>query len=285
MFNIKKQKKMKKEKNKLKKKEGEIQKKVKKKCSYNFKCTNICCQKNFYFKRMSILWKSIKFNYIFWTTSLISVALIAFYTNTNESIRSKIASSIISFILAMYFGYTVHSLSHTHDACLLYNDSNSPTIKYLKSKPKIHRAIINFFTYTFDFHDKIHHDSKINKKPINILIETIINFIVEGGLLILFTTYFKFSVNIKSYTFKFNRAILFLWAMLYATVHNINYNILPPIQHVNHHKEYNTNFGIDTLDILFDTKYDIENIEIFNHGAINIAIITFFILYFKIYLT
>ena len=178
MSNLKKQKKMKKEKNVLKKKEGEIQKKVKKESTCNFKCTNICCQQNFYFKRMEILWKSIKLNYIFWTTSLISVALIAFYTNTNESIRSKIASSIISFILAMYFGYTVHSLSHTHDACLLYNDSDSPPIKYLKSKPRINKFIINLFTYTFDFHDKIHHDSKINKKPINVIIQTIISIIL-----------------------------------------------------------------------------------------------------------
>ena len=260
-------------------------KKDKKKQKFKFKCKNICCQKNYYFKRIQIVYKSIKLNYIFWITALISIGLIAFYTNQKEPIYSSIISGIISFICAMCFGYTIHSLSHTNDACLLYKDSKFSIIKYFKSKPWINKLIINFFTYTVDFHDKIHHDSTINKQPINIIIETITNFFMEGGFLILFTTYTNFNINLNSYTFRFNRAILFLWAMLYATVHNINYNIKSPIQHINHHKEYNTNFGIDTLDILFDTKYDIENIEIFNHAAINMAIITCFILYFKIMLT
>ena len=179
----------------------------------------------------------------------------------------------------MYCGYNIHSLSHTHDACMAYDN------KFSKTHPRLNKAIVTFLTYTFDFHDKIHHDSSINKEPLNIIIETFLNFMVEGGFLLLFTRIIEFNMSFNSYNFKFNRAILFLWAMLYATSHNINYNLNSPIQHMNHHKEYNTNFGIDTLDILFDTKYDIENIEVFNHGAINIAIITFFILYFKIYLT
>ena len=272
---------------KEKKKRKKKYKKQQTKCGSNceFKCKNVCCQKNFYFKRIALVYKSIKLNYIFWITALFSIVIISFYTNEKQTFRSRITSGIISFICAMYFGYSIHSLSHTNNACLLYNDNNSSIIKYFKSIPKVNKAIINFFTYTFDFHDKIHHDSTINKQPINIIIETIINFLIEGGLLILFTTYVNININLNSYTFRFNRAILFLWAMLYATVHNINYNIKSPIQHVNHHKEYNTNFGIDTLDILFDTKYDIENIEIFNHGAINIAVITFLILYFKIMLT
>jgi hypothetical protein len=254
-------------------------KKIKKTNNLTFKCTNICCQKNFYLKRIKLVYKSIKLNYIFWITSLLSVIIISFYTNSTESLRSKIASGIITFILSMYFGYNIHSLSHTHDACMAYNN------KLLKTHPRINKAIVGFLTYTFDFHDKIHHDSSINKQPLNIIIESFLNFMVEGGFILLFTTFIEFNMSFNSYNFKFNRAILFLWAMLYATSHNINYNLSPPIQHTNHHKEYNTNFGIDTLDILFDTKYDIENIEIFNHGAINIIIITFFILYFKIMLT
>lgn len=245
-----------------------------------FKCTNICCQKNFYIKRIWLVLKSIKLNYIFWITALFSVIIISFNTNNNEPISSKIISGIITLILSMYTGYTIHSLSHTHDACMLYNN------KYAKTHPKLNKAINKFLTYTFDFHDKIHHDSSINKQPLNIIIEFIQNFIFEGGLLLLlFTTFIDFKISFNSYNFKFNNSIIFFWALLYSTVHNINYNLSPPIQHENHHKEYNTNFGIDTLDILFDTKYDIENIEIFNHCAINIIIITFFILYFKILLT
>ena len=33
--------------------------------------------------------------------------------------------------------------------------------------------------------------------------------------------------------------------------------------------DYYTNYGIDTIDILFNTKY-IKGVEVFNHGTINI---------------
>jgi len=269
-----------KEQNVKKKKKCKKQRIKKNNKKHTFICTNICCQKNFYMKRLGIMCKSIKLNYIFWITALISVIIISFYTNNNETIISKVVSGIITLILSMYFGYTIHSFSHTQDACMFYNN------KYAKTRPKLNKAINKFLTYTFDFHDKIHHDSSVNKQPLNIIIEFIQNFIFEGGLLLLlFTTLIDFKMSFNSYNFKFNNAIIFLWALWYSTMHNINYNLSPPTQHTNHHKEYNTNFGIDTLDIIFDTKYDIENIEIFNHGAINIIIITFFILYFKILLT
>ena len=108
----------------------------------DFKCTNVCCQKNFYFKRMALVYKSIKLNYIFWITALISIALISFYSNDKETFRYRTISGIISFICAMCFGYLIHSLSHTNDACLLYNDSKLSIIKYFKSKPRINKFII-----------------------------------------------------------------------------------------------------------------------------------------------
>jgi hypothetical protein len=114
--------------------------------------------------------------------------------------------------------------------------------------------------------------------------EFIQNFLIEGGFLILLAHCYNFSIDIGSFKFKLNKSVLLLWGLLYATVHNINYIILGCDQHTKHHIDPKTNYGIDTLDILFDTKYDINNIENLNHGSINVIIITLIILYFKIYM-
>ena len=55
---------------------------------------------------------------------------------------------------------------------------------------------------------------------------------------------------------------------------------LQPSTHRDHHIDSSTNYGIDTLDIFFETKYDINDIEDFNHAAINLLIITCVILCF-----
>ena len=77
-----------------------------------------------------------------------------------------------------------------------------------------------------------------------------------------------------------------LWALFYATVHNINYRIIEPIEHENHHKDEKTNYGIDIVDIILNSKYNTKHksnipitIEDHNHAAINIVIITILILW------
>ena len=67
--------------------------------------------------------------------------------------------------------------------------------------------------------------------------------------------------------------------LFYATVHNINYNIVSPQTHQNHHKDKNTSYGLDIFDILFNTKYDVNEIENYNHGAINIIVLTLLFCY------
>ena len=54
--------------------------------------------------------------------------------------------------------------------------------------------------------------------------------------------------------------------------HIINYNIIKPKVHEEHHEDKNTNFGIDIWDILFNTKNN-SDIENFNHSIINLIII------------
>ena len=161
---------------------------------------------------------------------------------------------------------------------------DNTVVNYIKSKSMLNKIVENFIYYTCDFHDKIHHDTSVNKEPMNLIIEFIQNFLMEGGFLILLSYWSNFSIGINKFKFKFNRAVLLLWGLLYATVHNINYIILGCDQHVKHHINPKTNYGIDVLDILFDTKYDIYNIENINHGAINVVVITLIIYYFKIYM-
>ena len=73
--------------------------------------------------------------------------------------------------------------------------------------------------------------------------------------------------------------VVFLWAFFYATVHNINYIIVKPITHKEHHINDKTNYGIDIWDIIVGSKYDWNNIETHNHTAINLIIITAVIMY------
>jgi sterol desaturase/sphingolipid hydroxylase (fatty acid hydroxylase superfamily) len=74
--------------------------------------------------------------------------------------------------------------------------------------------------------------------------------------------------------------VLLLWAFMYATVHNINYVFIKPTTHKDHHVNNHTNYGLDVVDILLNTKYDYNDIEVHNHVAINLILITYVICYF-----
>tara|TARA_B110000046_G_scaffold177578_1_gene204526 strand:- start:6698 stop:7546 length:849 start_codon:yes stop_codon:yes gene_type:complete len=250
-------------------------------------CKRQCCVKNFLFDRIPYVIDSFRLNYIFWIISVLSVVVLSYFeekSNIIHMLPSRILSGISTFVITMVFGYYMHLICHTYDVQLLYEQSNLFIFKYCRTIPWLDKAIKTILIYTFDFHDKIHHDLLVNKLPANVVIECLINIIIEGGVLLFFATYVDFSIYINNYVFRFNRAVIILWGLLYSSVHNINYNIIHPIEHQNHHKECCTNFGIDTLDILLDSKYDIKNVEIFNHAAINIIVITLFILYYKIIL-
>lgn len=227
-------------------------------------------EKNIIFKNSEQFFQSLKINYFFWISLLISTFLLTKY-NSN---KISFFASFISLILSGFVGWWIHYLAHAYDLEKLYDDSTNFLASTLKQNKKVDYVVRTLIYYSFDFHDKMHHDSSINKKPIHILHEMFQNFMMEGGYLIILANYFSMT--------GLNRAVLCLWGALYASVHNINYIILGCDQHTKHHINPKTNYGIDTLDIFFDTKYDVDNIEHFNHAAINIIIITFLILYFKI---
>ena len=240
---------------------------------------DISNNKNSLFKNINYVGKSIKLNFVFWTSTIICLIVITQFSDDQSYWNTG-----ITFILAMLLGWYIHYLSHAYDLLLIYENSNNSLMNYIKSNQTLDYLCRNIIYYTFDFHDKIHHDTSVNKKKFNLVWEFFQNFLMEGGFLILLAYFYDFKINLGSCTFKFNKAVLLLWGMLYASVHNINYIILGCNQHVNHHINPKTNYGIDILDILFDTKYNIENIEDLNHASLNVILITLIIIYFKIFI-
>ena len=171
---------------------------------------------------------------------------------------------LLSLIYIANLGYFIHWLSHK--------------ISFLKIFKSINNVITtNYFMRPFfiklceflDFHHFVHHDTTVNKKKINVIIEFLGNVCTQGIFFIIIQWF------IKQVDFR----ICILWSFAYATVHNINYEIIKPVQHEQHHKNVKTNFGLDILDILYRTKYD-TSIENYNHMSINFIVITCLILYF-----
>ena len=125
-----------------------------------------------------------------------------------------------------------------------------------------------------EFHPKTHHNSNINTQFKNIIFEFINNLFTQGFFLIIIIKVIKY-INIK---------IVILWAFFYATIHNINFLFIKPTTHRDHHLDNTTNYGLDIYDIIFGTKYNWGDIENYNHGVINMIIITIIIYYsYKIF--
>lgn len=212
--------------------------------------------------QINAIYKSLKQNYIFYISILVAIYI---FTKCKHN-KSSMVLGTYSIIFITFYGYFIHFISH-----------------YMKFKvSEIYKNYDNMFTRNKyfnwfalkliafgEFHAKIHHDSSINKTKKNIILEFLNNFMTQGAAIILI----KYILNLID-----NRVIL-LWCLFYATVHNINYNIVPPLTHQQHHINDRTNFGIDIWDIIIGTKYDWENIETHNHTAINVIVIAVIIYY------
>jgi hypothetical protein len=190
------------------------------------------------------LLKSLKINYIFVLSILLSVYVFSYFSKTNFIIN------LIGFTYITLYQYFVHLIAHNFSFKNFYEKSNC---KYLKNI-KIIDYLINQTIYYIDFHDKIHHDSSLNKMNINIIIEFISNIFYEGGAIILL----KIILNMLD-----NRLIIVL-ALTYATVHMINLQVTDSIVHKKHHICKYSNYGFDFWDIFFGTKYKNDNSEVEN---------------------
>jgi len=226
-------------------------------------------------KKMLRIGKSIKHNYLFW----ISIIFACYLLKTEES---PFGMSLLSFILAMFNGYLIHIGSHLLSLKKIYKKIIKKSIR--KKYPKLDKIIRIVILYTFDFHDKIHHNTKISRKPFNVLTEAFQNLITQSLILIVpfKSINFKFMVFNKPY--EFNYIIILLYGLLYVTFHHINFYILTSREHEYHHNYPKTNInGEQVFDIFFDTHVDCNN-ESFNHASINIILLCVILFYYKKYL-
>ena len=192
----------------------------------------------------------LKINFIFYIILLSSLYILSKVRKYNYIVY------IINIIVISWLGYIGHYICHHKYSYKFYKKIKNKYIKYI-------------FKW-FLFHHTIHHNTKINKKSKNIFIEFILNIISQGGFLAVIV-----------YLLKYIDFQLFIWwAILYATIHNINYNLISSETHRKHHVNCNTNYGIEQWDILFNSMYD-NNFEDINHYSINIIIFTVLMVYYN----
>jgi hypothetical protein len=207
---------------------------------------------------LTILWKSISNNYIFFLVLLFCL----YKFHQNKKYTSSYIQLIVSFITISILGHLSHYVSHHINCMELYG-----TMDNMLTRNKYINKIITIYLGILDFHNTTHHDTSVNKQLCNIFYEFISNIFIQGIGIVIFIK----MIDIR---------VILLWAFMYATIHNINYLYFNPTTHRDHHLHCHTNFGIDFVDILLNTKYDWNDIEIHNHGAINLLVITYIIMYF-----
>ena len=158
-----------------------------------------------------------------------------------------------------FAGYFIHMISHNIHYTKMYDDypviyKNIPCVDYF----------IRGFVWFLDFHHISHHNSEINKLPKYQLLEAINNFVMQGALGVMAGTLY----NMMDWR------MFILWGLFYASFHIINYTIIEPTVHRDHHYDIYSNYGIDIFDILMGTKHNWSDIEDYNHYSINMIIIT-----------
>jgi hypothetical protein len=181
-----------------------------------------------------------------------------------KSASSSYAGFTFSFIFILVFGHITHRCSHNSQFLEIYNNHKKGNMNAYVD------CIITKVCTLLDFHRVTHHDSCINKNPMNIFYEFMMNFLTQGGILIVFVWFCNRCIDMR---------VILLWALMYATAHNINYMFIKPTVHRDHHLHDDTNYGLDIADIIFDTKYDLTDIEDHNHISINLIIIAAIIVY------
>lgn len=206
--------------------------------------------------------KSVKQNYIFY------IALIAclYAFSKSDSSKYSFIIALVTIIFITFYGYLMHFISHSMNTTFsnIYSQYDN-----FFTRNKYANWFASNFIYFMEFHATTHHDSGVNKQFKNVVLEIMNNLATQGIILIIV----KYFFNLLD-----NRVIL-LWAFFYATVHNMNYIIVKPSTHREHHLDDKTNYGIDIWDILIGSKYDWNNIETHNHTAINLIVITAVIMY------
>ena len=167
--------------------------------------------------------------------------------------------TLLTVILVSLYSFVMHYLSHHLLMMEWYNRYDN----MITRSPLVGGFFKLIFQFT-DSHATIHHDSTVNKRWYNILLEFINNAVSQGGMLI----------ALKYLLEKADSKAIWFWALFYATVHNINYRFVNPKVHQQHHMDPTTNQFMDVWDIIMGTKYDWTTIESHNHTIVNAVLIT-----------
>lgn len=232
---------------------------------------------NSIFNRIGLIKKSFRINYIFYIVFIGAILYLSIKYGSETLRNDRIKAGLLTSVIALLAGWYVHIIAHYCDFekhYLMFKNSKGIIAKIYNFLPKFIHKIIEGLVYFCDFHVKIHHDSTINKKWYNVILEFTQNMIMEGIWLVILSRWLQFGIKFGKKIFKLNHTILLLWALLYSSVHCINYNYyVKNLCHIDHHKYVHCNYGIDTLDVMFNSKSDITMIENFNHGAINVIVI------------
>jgi hypothetical protein len=204
-------------------------------------------------KRMSLLSASLFKNWLYITAHIICIITMSIYYGvTWMSSITMIFNGIATIIVAITSGWGVHYVSHHLDALALYRGTY--THKYIKRKYRGLDRTIKRLCKVIDFHDKDHHNTDINKRPINVFTEFIQN---------IFTISVLFLIVNNLCNLNFNNLIILAYGIIYALMHNVLYANNASITHVQHHTDKFTNYGLDFVDIVMGSKYD-DTLEEYN---------------------
>ena len=204
-------------------------------------------------------------------TYIIIICCVSWISYKNNK---NIFLGILTFIWVIWIGYWAHYLAH-NDTFLNYFSAEDNIFSF-------NDGVHTFYKDFFHFHDKIHHNSKINKRIDYVIIEILQNLFFQGfGLIALLILQEKllFCKNSES---KLCKSVIFFWAVFYATVHMINFNIVGSEIHKQHHINKYTNYDFDIFDIIHFSKTEPVIKENLNHTIINAVIITYLITKYKL---
>jgi len=190
-------------------------------------------------------WQHFKLNSPFYLTLFVCILIIDYYTVKN------LLFSLFSMVLIQIWGYFTHWMSHN---------------RYLHDATGM------------DWHD-IHHGAN-SKDYHNILIETYVNIVFSGGVVIIILNIILSSLLGPSFQL-FNYYVILLWSFIYTTGHLINFHFLKFLTHKNHHISNGlTNYGPDWIDIVLKTKPNNDVIENENSFIINAILGTAIIIWY-----
>ena len=220
------------------------------------------------------LYCNINENKYLWTSIIISVFIL--------SNKNNVMFDYITFVCVIFIGYLLHLISHYFDFEEIYSIiRRSLKTKGITIKESIDGYARIIIRYTFDFHDKIHHSSDMNKKPENILIEIIQNILSQGGFIIML--FHNLKIIVSKTEFKLNPYVIVLWISIYLYIHHVYYNLTNSEEHKIHHKNPRYNLdSVNIFDIIVNRIPSTENEIVYNKNSVSFFILIMTYILYKI---